>query len=63
MNDATTLYSTSNRLTEFRNGSDTGLLANMFVYDEAGNVLTRTNRKGEVARYTYDGLNRVGGTS
>ena len=29
------------------------------TYDEAGNLLTRTDAKGQVASYTYDALNRV----
>ncbi|HDZ39141.1 MAG TPA: RHS repeat protein, partial [Marinobacter sp.] len=41
---------------EVRN-PDTGTTT--FTYDEAGNVATRTDAKGQVVSYTYDALNRL----
>ena len=36
---------------------DTGTTT--YVYDEAGNVIQKTDAKGTVVNYTYDALNRV----
>lgn len=40
---------------------DTGTTTN--TYDAAGNMLTRTDAKGQIASYTYDALNRITGIS